>query len=155
MFPVGWLMIFLLWGFFMIVCKPEKATIPGLRERAKNLYARLGPIVQAGDPDPGHRRRRHRHHEPAVLHPRPGAGLDKSAIILRATILFFLFRILTIKDLEEIPWNIILLFGGAMSIGFCLWQTGAAQVAGRPVAGACSRTRPGSCSSWASRSSCW
>jgi Na+/H+ antiporter NhaD/arsenite permease-like protein len=27
----------------------------------------------------------------------------------------------------EIPWNIILLFAGAMSIGFCLWQTGAAE----------------------------
>ncbi|MDY0349907.1 MAG: SLC13 family permease, partial [Desulfobulbaceae bacterium] len=27
---------------------------------------------------------------------------------------------------EEIPWNIILLFAGAMSIGFCLWDTGAA-----------------------------
>ena len=36
-------------------------------------------------------------------------------------------KILTIKDLEEIPWNIILLFGGAMSIGFCLWETGAAK----------------------------
>jgi sodium-dependent dicarboxylate transporter 2/3/5 len=29
--------------------------------------------------------------------------------------------------MEEIPWNIILLFGGAMSIGFCLWQTKAAE----------------------------
>jgi sodium-dependent dicarboxylate transporter 2/3/5 len=29
--------------------------------------------------------------------------------------------------LEEIPWNIILLFAGAISIGFCLWETGAAQ----------------------------
>jgi len=53
--------------------------------------------------------------------------LDKSAVILLGTILFFLFNILTIDDLEEIPWNIILLFGGAMSIGFCLWQTGAAK----------------------------
>jgi sodium-dependent dicarboxylate transporter 2/3/5 len=53
--------------------------------------------------------------------------LNKSAVILVSTILFFLFKILTIKDLEEIPWNIILLFGGAMSIGFCLWQTGAAE----------------------------
>lgn len=26
-----------------------------------------------------------------------------------------------------IPWNITLLFAGAMSIGFCLWQTGAAE----------------------------
>ncbi|MFP3867904.1 MAG: SLC13 family permease [Desulfobacteraceae bacterium] len=40
---------------------------------------------------------------------------------------FFLTKTLTIEDLEAIPWNIILLFGGAMSIGFCLWQTGAAQ----------------------------
>ena len=52
--------------------------------------------------------------------------IDKSAIILTATILFFLFKILTLDNLEEIPWNIILLFGGAMSIGYCLWQTGAA-----------------------------
>jgi sodium-dependent dicarboxylate transporter 2/3/5 len=42
-------------------------------------------------------------------------------------VLFFVTGILSIEDLEEIPWNIILLFGGAMSIGFCLWQTGAAQ----------------------------
>jgi sodium-dependent dicarboxylate transporter 2/3/5 len=35
--------------------------------------------------------------------------------------------ILDLKDLEAIPWNIILLFGGAMSIGFCLWETGAAE----------------------------
>ena len=54
------------------------------------------------------------------------APFEKSAIILVATILFFVFKILEVKDLEEIPWNIILLFGGAMSIGFCLWQTGAA-----------------------------
>jgi sodium-dependent dicarboxylate transporter 2/3/5 len=52
---------------------------------------------------------------------------DKSAIILGATVLFFVLKILTIKDLEELPWNIILLFGGAMSIGFCLWKTGAAE----------------------------
>ncbi|MBF0395800.1 MAG: anion permease, partial [Desulfobacterales bacterium] len=41
--------------------------------------------------------------------------------------LFFIFKVLTVKELEEIPWNIILLFSGAMSIGFCLWQTGSAQ----------------------------
>jgi sodium-dependent dicarboxylate transporter 2/3/5 len=41
--------------------------------------------------------------------------------------LFFVLRILKIEDLEKTSWNIILLFGGAMSIGFCLWQTGAAK----------------------------
>ncbi|MBT5547490.1 MAG: SLC13/DASS family transporter, partial [Desulfobacula sp.] len=58
----------------------------------------------------------------AILKP-----IDKSAIILTSTVLFFVIRILDIKDLESIPWNIILLFGGAMSIGFCLWETGAAE----------------------------
>jgi len=36
-------------------------------------------------------------------------------------------NILSLKDLEAVPWNVVLLFGGAMSIGFCLWQTGAAE----------------------------
>ncbi|MCK4487853.1 MAG: anion permease, partial [Desulfobacterales bacterium] len=53
--------------------------------------------------------------------------IDKTAIVLISTILFYLTKILDIKDLEEIPWNIILLFAGAMSIGFCLWETGAAK----------------------------
>jgi sodium-dependent dicarboxylate transporter 2/3/5 len=52
--------------------------------------------------------------------------IDKSAIILSSTILFYLLKLLKLENLEEIPWNIILLFGGAMSIGYCLWQTGAA-----------------------------
>jgi sodium-dependent dicarboxylate transporter 2/3/5 len=46
--------------------------------------------------------------------------------MLLPTILLFLLNILKVKDLEDVPWNIILLFGGAMCIGFCLWQTGAA-----------------------------
>jgi len=125
MFPIGALMVLILWGFLMVAFKPEKKTIPGLRERANTLYARLGPITTKeiltviivltaiiflglGS-----------------LIPRIGQ-YHKSAVILTATILFFLFKILTISDLEDIPWNIILLFGGAMSIGYCLWQTGAA-----------------------------
>ena len=130
MFPIGWLMTFLLWGFFMIVCKPEKKTIPGLRQKARELNAELGGItrqeviaavivavcvISLG--------------VIAVLksfipgfHPP-----HKTAVILLSTVLFFIAGILTIEDLEEIPWNIILLFAGAMSIGFCLWQTGAAE----------------------------
>ncbi len=53
--------------------------------------------------------------------------IDKTALILCSTILFYVFGILDLNDLEEIPWNIILLFGGAMSIGFCLWETEAAK----------------------------
>ena len=54
-------------------------------------------------------------------------GLDKTGILLCSTVTFFLLNILNLDDLEDIPWNIILLFAGAMSIGFCLWETGAAK----------------------------
>jgi len=126
MFPVGWLMTFLLWGYFMVVCKPEKKVIPGLKEKAGQLYADLGHLTQ-------------KEIMAAVivfgciltmalrsfipaLQP-----VDKTAIILISTVLFFITGILDLNDLEEIPWNIILLFAGAMSIGFCLWETGAAK----------------------------
>jgi len=126
MAPIGWLMTFLLWGYFMIFFKPEKKVIPGLREKARQLNKELGPIT-----------RKEilaavivfgsilvmslRSFIPALK------PIDKTAIILISTILFFITRIMDIDDLESVPWNIILLFAGAMSIGNCLWETGAAK----------------------------
>ncbi|HSO19054.1 MAG TPA: SLC13 family permease, partial [Desulfosarcina sp.] len=126
MFPVGWMMTFLLWGFFMIFFKPEKATIPGLRDRAKRLYSELGPlrreeIVAAVIVGACILTLSLRSFIPIL------APVDKTALILISTILFFITGILGIDDLESVPWNIILLFAGAMSIGFCLWETGAAK----------------------------
>ncbi len=125
MFPVGWVMTFLLWGFFMVFYRPERASIPGLRERARDLYARLGPITTkeiwaATIVVSAVTVMSLRSFVPALK------AVDKSAIILLATILFFVLKILDISDLEDVPWNIILLFGGAMSLGYCLVQTGAA-----------------------------
>jgi len=126
LFPLGWLMMFLIWGMMMVFCKPEKAVIPGLKERAKRMYIELGSwsknekmtllivlavivIIAA------------KNWVPALK------NIDKTAILLTSTLLFFILNILKVEDLEDIPWNIILLFGGAMSIGFCLWQTHAAE----------------------------
>jgi sodium-dependent dicarboxylate transporter 2/3/5 len=126
MAPLGWLMVFLLWGYMVLVLKPEKPVIEGLRERVGELSKSLGPItkreiislliVGAAIVIMSLQ----------VMIP-PLRALDKSAIFLVSTILFFVLRILDIEDLELIPWNIVLLFAGAMSIGYCLWQTGAAQ----------------------------
>jgi sodium-dependent dicarboxylate transporter 2/3/5 len=126
MLPVGVVMTLLLWVFFMFYCRPEKKTIPGLRDRAQRLYASLGPInakeilavviVLSTITLLGVRS-----FIPALQ------SLDKAPVILVATVLFFLFRIVSLEDLEGTSWNIILLFGGAMSLGFCLWQTGAAE----------------------------
>jgi sodium-dependent dicarboxylate transporter 2/3/5 len=104
---------------------PERKTIPGLRDRVDRLYASLGPIsrdeivslllilttiallsLRSFIP---------------ALEP-----LDKSAVILVPIILLFVLKVLTLEDLESASWNIVFLFGGAMSIGYCLWQTGAA-----------------------------
>lgn len=126
MFPIGWIMVFLCWAMMMLMFRPEKSEIPGLRDKAKRLYKESGPISR---------------NEifvalvvlaviltlslksfiPAM------AFIDKTSVVLLSTIIFFMFRILTLQELEQIPWNIILLFAGAMSIGFCLWETGAAK----------------------------
>ena len=126
MLPVGWAMTFILWAYMMIVLKPEQRTIPGIQAKARSLYSKLGPltrpekltliIVLSSIVIMSVKR-----YIP-FLEP-----VNKSAIILLACVLMFMFKILTIKDLEAVPWNIILLFGGAMSIGYCLWQTGAAE----------------------------
>ena len=126
MFPLGWLMVFLLWGFFLVLCKPEKDRIVGLKEKASRMYRELGGIT------------RNEILAAVIIFAAvllialksfvPALeNLDKTGILLCSTIAFFVFNILKIEDLEDIPWNIILLFAGAMSIGFCLWETGAAK----------------------------
>jgi sodium-dependent dicarboxylate transporter 2/3/5 len=124
--PLGCAMLLLIWVLCMVLFRPERKTIPGLRVRATALYRKLGPVsakevaalvvvlsaillLSLGSLLP-------------ALKP-----LNKSAIIMTGTVLFFVLNLLNLRDLEEIPWNTILLFGGAMSIGACLWQTGAAQ----------------------------
>jgi sodium-dependent dicarboxylate transporter 2/3/5 len=125
MFPIGWLMTFALWGFLLVLLKPEKKTIPGLREKARQLNNDLGPLsgreIKAALIVVGCVLVMTLQSFVPALKP-----IDKTGIILVSSILFFVTGILSIEDLEDIPWNIILLFGGAMSIGNCLWETGAA-----------------------------
>lgn len=126
MFLVGAIMVLVIWAYLALALKPEKDRIPGLRERVAALSRELGPpsrreitviaivvlVVLAMAAQSL---------VPALR------GLDRAAIMLTSTLAFFILRVLTVKDLEEVPWNIILLFSGAMSIGYCLWHTGAAQ----------------------------
>lgn len=126
MFIIGWVMVLLIWAYLIVFLKPEKKVIPGLKEKVKRLSKELGPMTK---------------NEKFVIITVIGIvilmsmqsfvpalkSMDRATLILISTLLFFIFKILTVKELEEIPWNIILLFSGAMSIGFCLWKTGAAQ----------------------------
>ena len=125
MLPIGLVMTLLIWLFLLLVFRPERKTIPGLRDRARRLHASLGPVsakeirallvVSAAFVAFALRGL-----VPAFAH------LDQSAILLGTTVLFFVLDILVLDHLEGPLWNVILMFGGATSIGLCLWQTGAA-----------------------------
>ncbi len=125
MLPLGWGMVLLISVFVALVFKPEEREIRGLQEKVNSLYAKLGKMTTR---------------EKTVLFILAMIvislaakswiaaldSIDKSAILLAGGVLLFLGNIMEIKDLEDIPWNIVLLFGGAMSLGICLLQTGAA-----------------------------
>ncbi|MDP3032123.1 MAG: SLC13 family permease [Rhodocyclaceae bacterium] len=123
---IGWSMVFIIWAYIAVVFKPSKDSIPGLRDKVAKLARVLGPmtakekfviacvglvvVMMAAQSM-----------VPALK------GIDRAGLMLTSTLLFFIFGVLKVQDLEEMPWNIILLFSGAMSIGFCLWKTGAAE----------------------------
>lgn len=126
MFPLGVTMMLLLWGYICLAFKPERQVVPGLQRQAAELYQSLGPVTRREMGTVGITLAVIlvlclRSVLPAMAH------VDKSAVILTAGLMFFFTGILNRRDLEAVPWNTVLLFGGAMSIGFCLWQTGAAQ----------------------------
>jgi sodium-dependent dicarboxylate transporter 2/3/5 len=128
MLPLGVIMVFFVWLNVIFCFKPERSTIDGLRQRVADLGKELGPMNKK---------------EKFVLvmvavvlglfmmksfSPIPFfKDMDRAAIMLVATLAFFLFRTLEVEDMETIPWNIVLLFGGAMSIGYCLYDTKAAE----------------------------
>lgn len=128
MAPLGLLMVFLIWLIVIFCFKPERPRIEGLRERVQELARGLGPMnpneklvlamvavvlglfmMKSFSPIPFFR------------------DMDRAAIMMVSTLGFFLFRVLRVEEMEGIPWNIILLFGGAMSIGYCLYDTKAAE----------------------------
>ena len=54
-------------------------------------------------------------------------SIDNSVFLLIGAISLFIVNILDFKDLESVPWNIILLFGGSISLGSFMWESEAAK----------------------------
>ncbi|KWT78990.1 SLC13 family permease [Candidatus Magnetominusculus xianensis] len=121
MFLIGWLVIIFIWIFSVVFFKPNRQSLSGLNDKFKELYTELGPLSKK---------------EvltifvtTAVVCLLIGAAalgkVDNAAVVLISTALIFIFKLMELKHLEDVPWNIVLFFGGAMSMGYCLWETGA------------------------------
>lgn len=127
MAPLGWALVLMVWVICILFFKPEKPRIIGVKDKVATMAAQMGPIS------------RHEIFVAVVTAIVLGllvvqqfipsiADINRSVLLLLGGMIFFLFRFFDVEDLEKrISWNIILLFSGAMSIGFCLWQTGAAE----------------------------
>jgi sodium-dependent dicarboxylate transporter 2/3/5 len=128
MLPLGIIMVFFVWLTVIFCFKPERPRIEGLRERVTTLARELGPMnskekfvlimvvavlglfmMKSFSPIPFFK------------------NMDRAAIMMVPTVIFFMAKTLGVEEMEGIPWNIILLFGGAMSIGYCLYDTKAAE----------------------------
>ena len=123
--PLGVALVVALWALMLVLFPPEKESIAGLRERLEAIHRKLGTITAR---------------ELVTLAVvaamlialavgsySPGPALHRSAVVVAAVVALFLTGVLGIDDLETVPWNIVLLFGGATSMGHCLWRTGAAR----------------------------
>ncbi|ABO50506.1 anion transporter [Desulforamulus reducens MI-1] len=125
--PFGWITVFLVFFLMITIYKPEKLKVQGLRQRAQVELDKLGPITKQeifvlAVVGIALCTLIFKQYIPALK------SMDRSIPLLAAGLVFFITNILTVKELEKsIPWNIVLLFSGAMSIGFALWQTGAAE----------------------------
>ena len=132
MAPISWLMLFIIWGYLVLVLKTDRQEMAGLKENAREIRDQLGSLTRD---------------ELAVIvlclsamgamllqHFIPGLkSVDGTGILLLAAVLIFLCRVLSVRDLEDVPWNIILLYGGTISLSFCIWQTGAARWMGLKI----------------------
>jgi len=126
MAPLSWLMLFIIWGYLVLVLRTDRKEIDGLKEYAGEMCKGLGSFTRdelivivfslcvTGA---------------MLLQPFiPGLkSVDRTGILLLSSVLLFVLKVLTVRDLEDVPWNIILLYGGTISLSFCMWQTGAAR----------------------------
>lgn len=132
MVPVSWVMFLIIWGYLVLALKTDRKQIEGLKESARGVCEQLGAFTRDEI-------------TVAVLCLSAVGGMflqpfipglqsvDRTCILLAAVVLLFLSRVLTVRDLEDVPWNIILLYGGTISLSFCIWQTGAARWMGLKV----------------------
>lgn len=121
-FPLAIILMIIIWKVLGKVYKPEVSGIVGGMDTITNKMESLGPMTGT---------------EKLTLVillftiglwiTTNWTGLNSYSIALIGAVLFFAFRILDWKDAQSgVDWGLIIFFGGALSLGAALLNTGAA-----------------------------
>jgi solute carrier family 13 (sodium-dependent dicarboxylate transporter), member 2/3/5 len=122
-FPLAFIMMFIVWKFLGRVFKPEVEGVIGGRKTISDKMDELGPVTRT---------------EKITLIillftislwvTTNFTGLDSYSIALIGAVLYFAFGIVKWNNaLKNSDWGLIVFFGGALSLGAALLNTGAAE----------------------------
>ena len=121
-FPLAFILMFIIWKWLGIVYKPEIKGIVGGIETIAAKKAALGPMTRA-----------EKLTTVILLFTiflwvtGQWNGLDSFSVALIGAVLLFAFRVLDWQDAQKgVDWGLIIFFGGALSLGAALLNTGAA-----------------------------
>ena len=121
-FPLAIIMMFVIWKLLGRLFKPEVSGIVGGMGTISNKMDSLGPMTKVEKTSL------------VILLFTIGlwvttglTGLNSYSIALIGAVLFFIFKVLDWKDAQNgVDWGLIVFFGGALSLGAALLQSGAA-----------------------------
>ena len=121
-FPLAIAMMLIIWKLLGRMFKPEVTGIVGGTETITNKLESLGPMTKVEKISL------------TILLFTIGlwvttglTGLNSYSIALIGAVLFFIFKVLDWKDAQNgVDWGLIVFFGGALSLGAALLNTGAA-----------------------------
>jgi sodium-dependent dicarboxylate transporter 2/3/5 len=121
-FPLAIILMLMIWGMLQVIYRPEVKDIPGGKDAVKAKISALGPMA-----------RKEKLALALLLFTiclwvtDSFTGLSSYAIAVIGASLFVFFGIVTWRDIHKhVEWGIIVFFGGALSLGYALLQTGAA-----------------------------
>ena len=121
-FPLAIVLLIIIWKWVGIVFKPEIKGIIGGMETVTAKKAALGPISRMEKLTLG-----------ILLFTillwvtTSYTGLDSFSVALIGAVLLFAFRVIDWQDAQNgVDWDLIIFFGGALSLGAALLNTGAA-----------------------------
>jgi sodium-dependent dicarboxylate transporter 2/3/5 len=121
-FPLAIIMLIIIWKLLGRLFKPEVEGIVGGTETISNKMESLGPMTMVEKKSL------------VILLFTIGlwittgvTGLNSYSIALIGAVLFFIFKVVDWRDAQNgVDWGLIVFFGGALSLGAALLQTGAA-----------------------------